>query len=251
MTSGTLRSTWNTARSAAPPRSPDFPSTADAPSTLVTMLSITHGRSAGAGRASAGYRSSGSTSAMASGSSCRTASPSRSERSRSDGTDAEGARSSADEGQVAEPLGRWHPDAEGARREAPPTRGPGGRSRSVDGTRMPKAPGGRLRRPEGQACGSLLLISTGNSQVVPLLSHRPTFVGCMNNGAVARAIGMVAGVLRFCWQDDTLGGLMVRPQVASRRSARRPFPLTCSFAPQLSVSRATGRDFWSFIARYR
>ena len=73
----------------------------------------------------------------------------------------------------------------------------------------------------------------------------------MHNGAVARAIGMVAGVLRFCWQDDTLGGLNAR--LVDRFTAVRTagFPLTCSFAPQLSVPPMTGRDFWSRIAGYR
>jgi hypothetical protein len=38
-----------------------------------------------------------------------------------------------------------------------------------------------------------------------------------HNGAVARAIGMVAGVLRYCWQDDILGGPSERLRANSTR----------------------------------
>jgi hypothetical protein len=44
---------------------------------------------------------------------------------------------------------------------------------------------------------------------------------------------MVAGVLRFCWQDDTLGGRTARRRIRFGGTGGE-LPLTCSLAPQLT-----------------
>jgi len=56
---------------------------------------------------------------------------------------------------------------------------------------------------------------------------------------------MVAGVLRFCWQDDTLGGPMARHAIFFSVGRTADLPLTCSFAPQLSVAGRPAENFWS------
>jgi hypothetical protein len=59
---------------------------------------------------------------------------------------------------------------------------------------------------------------------------------------------MVAGVLRFCWQDDTLGGRKARPRSVASAAPHGGLPLTCSFAPQLCSARVAVEDFSTNLA---